>query len=102
MDKPVENHEKPVEKPPTQRVSVSGMDVFTSTGGVEPPTAEELASRNRMLVRVAGMAETTYLKRDGQVLTIDGEVTVPQLEALLFLMTSPQPWAPEKTERKPK
>jgi hypothetical protein len=58
------------------------------------PEPDELTKvRMRMRARAAGIP-AKYLKRRGSTLTIDGEVTAPQLEALLFLMTDSEEWNP--------
>lgn len=88
-------------KPPAQILSVSGFSAAGMMGEGDPSPAEpcqpepdELTKvRMRMRARAAGIP-AKYLKRRGSMLTIDGEVTAPQLEALLFLMTDSEEWNP--------
>lgn len=82
-------------KPPTQRVSVAGMDTSGMMESTPEPVSSDLArARNRMRARLAAMPATT-LQRTGQAtLVIDGQVTIAQLEALLFLMTDQEGWMP--------
>lgn len=88
-------------KPAAQVLGIQGFMAGGMMGEGEPapppadaPALDDLAKvRNRMRARVAGMTNT-YLKRRGLALTIDGEVTVAQLEALLFLMIDSEEWNP--------
>ncbi|HEK0835491.1 hypothetical protein [Pseudomonas aeruginosa] len=88
-------------KPAPQVLGVQGFSAGGMMGEDEPapasagaPELDELAKvRNRMRARLAGMSNT-YIKRRGLALTIDGEVTVAQLEALLFMMLDSEEWQP--------
>ncbi|HCD6624593.1 TPA: hypothetical protein NDU46_003812 [Pseudomonas aeruginosa] len=88
-------------KPAPQILGVQGFSAGGMMGEGEPapapadvPALDELAKvRNRMRARLAWM-NNTYIKRRGLVLTIDGEVTVAQLEALLFMMLDSEEWQP--------
>ncbi len=88
-------------KPAPQVLGVQGFSAVGMMGEGEPapapadaPPLDDLARmRNRMRARVAGMT-CTHLMRHGNELSIDGEVTIAQLEALLFLMTDSEEWNP--------
>lgn len=88
-------------KPAPQILGVQGFSAGGMMGeGERPPgpadavELDELSRvRNRMRARVAGMT-TTHMKRLGSTLSIDGEVTIAQLEALLFLMLDGEEWQP--------
>lgn len=72
-----------------------GLDLSGAMGASEkePRSAEQCANRNRMEARVRDL----QLKRlDARTLMIEERpITLPQLEALVFLLKDSEPWDPQ-------
>ncbi|HEJ3062511.1 TPA: hypothetical protein SL272_000843 [Pseudomonas aeruginosa] len=86
-------------KPPAQRLVVSGINAAGMMGEGAPavPAAVDddlVRMRNRMRARLVAMPATNVQRTSVTTLKVEGEVTVAQLEALLFLMTDSEEWKP--------
>ncbi|MBG4448708.1 hypothetical protein I5F71_02880 [Pseudomonas aeruginosa] len=86
-------------KPPAQRLVVPGINAAGMMGEGAPvaptPVDDDLVrTRNRMRARLAAMPDTKVQRTGATTLRVEGEVTVTQLEALLFLMTDSEEWMP--------